>query len=374
MAMSLRLTCMEVNLANIQANFKAIRKHIGTRPQIFAVVKADAYGHGAIKVSKALIEAGCQRFAVATPDEAIELREAGINDPVLVLGPSPYYAAKEYVHYDIAAACTDMNFAKAMSQEAVNQGKTALLHLKIDTGMGRIGFFPEEMQEVIDEIIRLPGIKIEGLFTHFATADEKRLDFTEFQFSQYMKVYHLFENRGVRIPLRHVCNSAGILHSPEKYLDAVRPGVILYGMWPSEECVRPIDLKPTFEVKTSVALVREVPSHSGIGYGLRYMTRGREKIAVLPIGYADGYSRALSMKVPALIHAKKVPIVGNICMDQMMIDVTGIDDVKVGDEVVLIGRQGNEVITPEEIACARNTINYEVPIMFLKRVPRVYNA
>jgi len=371
-SMTFRATRMEVNLENLKKNYRSIRDHVGQNSQVMAVIKADGYGHGAIPVAKALIEEGCQRFAVAIPDEALELREGGISDPVLVLGPSPYSVAAEYVKLDIAAAFTDLDFAKAMSEEAVKQGKEALLHMKIDTGMGRIGFLPEEVPQVINEIASLPGIRMEGLFTHFATADEKRLDYTSEQFSRYTQVLSYLENRGFKISLRHVCNAAGTLNSPDKYLDAVRPGIILYGMWPSSECIRPIELHPTFQVKTEVSLVRELPPRSGIGYGLRYMTRGMEKTAVLPVGYADGYTRAMSMKMDVLIHGQRAPIVGNICMDQTMVDITHLDNVHVGDEVVLVGRQGSEEITPEEIAAARGTINYEVPISFLKRVPRVY--
>lgn len=370
--MTYRATRMEVNLQNLRHNYNAIKEHVGPGPQIMAVIKADAYGHGVIPVARALLEEGCQRFAVATPDEALEIREAGIHQPILVLGPSPCKVAPEYIRQNISAAFTDMEFAKAMSEAALQEDKPALLHMKIDTGMGRIGFLPEEVPQVLDNMSSLPGIELEGLFTHFATADESRLDYTETQFSKYTQVLNLLESKGVRIPLRHVCNSAGTLNSPEKYLDGVRPGVILYGMWPSGQCIRPIDLKPTFEVKTEVSLVRDLPPRSGIGYGLKYMTRGQERTAVLPIGYADGFSRALSMKVHVLIKGKRVPICGNICMDQTMVNITSIPDVKVGDEVVLVGRQGEEVITPEEVAEARNTINYEVPIMFLKRVPRVY--
>ena len=372
--MTFRPTRMEVNLSNIKANFSAIRTFVGPKPQIIAVIKADAYGHGAVRVARALLEAGCGRFAVATPDEAIELRDAGIGEPVLVLGSSPYDVADEYVRRDITAACTDVVFARALSAAAVSQGKNAIIHVKVDTGMGRIGFLPEEIPSVADELLALPGIRIEGLFTHFATADESRLEYTASQYKRYHQALASFEAKGARIPIRHVCNSAGILTSkntPDRYLDAVRPGVILYGMWPSGECVRPIELKPTFEVKTAIAVVRELPAHSGVGYGLRYMTRGDERIAVLPVGYADGYSRALSMKIDVLVRGKRVPMAGNICMDQTMINVTGMD-VRVGDEVVLVGRQGTDEITPEEIAAVRGTINYEVPIMFLKRVPRVY--
>ena len=366
-----RATRMEVNLANLKANFQAIRRHVGPGPEILGVIKADAYGHGVFPACKALSEAGCRRFAVAIPDEAFELREGGVTAPILVLGPTPARSAAEYVRQDITATVTDLYFARSLSDEAVRQGKKVPVHVKVDTGMSRIGFLPREIPAVLDELAALPGLSLEGMYTHFATADERRLDFTEHQYSGLKEALAAAEARGITIPLRHACNSAGILACPEKYLDGVRPGVILYGMYPSSECVRSVELLPTFEVKTEVALVKELSRGSGVGYGLKYMTRGTETMAVLPVGYADGYSRALSMKVDVLVGGKRVPHAGNICMDQMMVNVTGMD-VKVGDEVVLIGRQGSEHITPEEIAAARNTINYEVPIMFLRRVPRVY--
>ncbi|NLB83428.1 MAG: alanine racemase [Synergistaceae bacterium] len=366
-----RATRMEVSLQNIVSNFHAIRTHVGPSPEIFAVVKADAYGHGAVPVASALIGGGCRRFAVAIPDEAFELREGGITAPVLVLGPSPERSAREYVRHGITSAVTDLTFARALSAEAVKAGIRAKVHVKVDTGMGRIGFLPRDIPEVLDELSLLPGITIEGMFTHFAVADEARLEYTAHQFDGLTRSLEAAEKKGFPIPLRHACNSAGVLACPEKYLDGVRPGIILYGMWPSQECPRSIELLPTFEVKTEIAFVKDLPAGSGVGYGLRYMTRGMERIAVLPVGYADGYSRALSMRLDVLIGGKRVPHSGNICMDQTMVNVTGMD-VKVGDEVVLLGRQGDEVITPEEIGALRNTLNYEVPIMFLKRVPRVY--
>lgn len=366
-----RATRMEVHLDNLKANFQAIRLHVGAGPEIFGVVKADAYGHGAVAACKALMEAGCRCFAVAIPDEAFELRDAGIDAPILVLGPTPERSAKEYVRRGITATVTDLSFARALGAEAVRRERPASVHIKVDTGMGRIGFLPCDIPAVLDELLTIPGVKIEGMFTHFAVADEQRLDYTAYQFAGLQEALGAAAKRGIHIPLRHACNSAGILACPDKYLDAVRPGVILYGMWPSGECPRPIELKPTFEVKTEVAFVKELPPRSGVGYGLRYMTRGVEEIAVLPVGYADGYSRALSMKIPVLIHGKRVPHCGNICMDQTMVNVSGMG-VSQGDEVVLLGRQGEETITPEEMAAARNTINYEVPIVFLKRVPRVY--
>lgn len=363
---------MEVDLDNVAFNYRSIKDHVGPSVQLMSVVKADAYGHGVLEVTRRLAKEGCQRFAVATSDEAFFLRDSGIGDSVLVMGPTSYGAAGEIVRQGIAVSVSDLGLAQALSQAAVKEGSRAMVHLKVDTGMGRIGFLPQELPSVLDEITALPGLHIEGLFTHFATADEGRLNYTETQYGRYLRALSLLESRGVRIPLRHVCNSAGTLNSSEKHLDCCRPGVILYGMWPSSDCIRPIELRPTFEVKTSIAALRNLPLGSGVGYGLKYTTRGDEQIAVLPIGYADGLSRAFSMKINVLVKGKKVPQVGNICMDQTMIDVTGLGAV-VGDEVVLIGRQGDQVITPDDLAAARhNTINYEIPIMFSKRVPRIY--
>lgn len=366
-----RITRMEVNLSNIAENFRRIRSRVGSGPEVIAVVKADAYGHGAPAVARALVGAGCHWFAVAIPDEALELRDEGITEPILVLGPSPERSVGEYVRRDITATVTDLSFARALGGEALRRGKRVPVHVKVDSGMGRIGFLPEEVPGVLEELVAMEGLRIEGMFTHFACADEMRLDYTKRQFAGLRTALLAAERLGIPIPLRHACNSAGILACPDMYLGGVRPGIILYGMWPSGECPRTMELLPTFEVKTEVALVRELPPGSGVGYGLRYMTRGVERIAVLPVGYADGYSRALSSKVQVLIGGKRVPLAGNICMDQTMANVTGMD-VKAGDEVVLVGRQGDEAVTPEEIGALRNTINYEVPISFSKRVPRVY--
>ena len=368
-----RPTRMEVNLQNIRANFSSIRSYSKGR-DVCAVVKADAYGHGVLETTMALIEEGCKLFSVAIPEEAIELRNAGITHPILVLGASAYSSAEELVHLDVAAACTDVKFAQAMSAAARRQGKTAKLHIKIDSGMGRIGFTIEEFTDAIEKILALPSIDVEGIFTHFAASDETRPDWTNHQFVEYKKALAIAERNGLHVKIRHTCNSAGILAHPDKHLDMVRPGVILYGMMPSAEtvCSYPITLLPTFEVKTGIALIRNLPPGTGISYGLRYMTRGEERIAALPVGYADGVTRALTGKMSVLIHGQRCPVVGTICMDQMMVDVTGVNDVQIGDEVVIIGKQGDNLISPEETASARNTINYEIPIIFSKRVPRIY--
>jgi len=369
---SLRPTRIEVDLENLAFNFRSISAFISPGCSLMAVVKANGYGLGSMEVANVFLENGCQRFAVATPDEAVELREGGISEPILVLGPSPREAAEVFVASDIAAACTDVSFAETMSREAAARGRTARLHLKIDTGMGRIGFLPAEVPEVVERILRLPNVDLEGVFTHFACADERNPDYTITQFSRFGEVLDSLRSRGIRFRMRHVCNSAGTVNFPEMHLDAVRPGIILYGMWPSRFCRSSVELKPVFEVKSAVAVVRELPPCSGVGYGLRYMTRGAERVAVIPIGYHDGFARPLSMKASVLVRGMRAPLIGSICMDQTMVDVTHIPDVIPGDEVVLVGSQGAETVSPEEIAGYLGTINYEIPSLFTKRVPRVY--
>lgn len=371
--MTYRPTRMEVRLDHLQQNFRVIRQYVRAGTQVIGVVKADGYGMGVFAVVEALQQAGCQRFAVATPDEAIALREKGMADPLLVLGPSPREAAEEYVQRNIAATVTDLEFARALSDAARKSGRSALFHLKIDTGMGRIGFLPEEIAGVAQQLRGLPGLDCEGVFTHFAVADERDCEYTHLQFRRYGDALEQLRVSGVGVRLRHVCNSAGTLNYPEMHLDAVRPGLILYGMWPSAFCKRPFELKEVFSVKTAVAALRELPQGWGVGYGLRYMTRGAERIAVLPLGYADGYPRSLTMKAQVLVRGERAPLVGSICMDQIMVNVTHIPNVQVGDEVVLLGSQGDERISPEEMAAWLGTINYEIPNLFMPRVPRYYS-
>ncbi|MFA0889676.1 MAG: alanine racemase [Synergistales bacterium] len=370
--MQFRPTRMEVRLDHLKSNFAAVKDWVGPRVQPIAVVKANGYGTGMLQAAAAFREAGAQRFAVAIPEEAVELRENGFSEPVLVLGASTPCSASEMVRLDISAACTDTGFARAMSEAAVRQGKPARIHLKIDTGMGRIGFLPEYLPEALNEILSLPGLEIEGVFTHFATADELNLDYTRWQFRRLGDVFELLRSRNLGVRLRHACNSAATLALPEMHLDAVRPGVILYGMWPSAVVRKSVDLKPVFEVKTAIACLRTLPAGSGVSYGLRYMTRGEERIAALPLGYNDGWTRLLNFKAEVLVRGRRAPVVGSICMDQCMINVNHIPEAQVGDEVVLIGSQGGETITVDEVAARLGTINYEIPGMFSRRVPRVY--
>ncbi len=363
---------MEVSLTNLKRNISRIQEFISPNAHMMAVVKADGYGMGMERVAKACLEAGCTRLAVATPDEAVTLRDAGISVPVLVMGPSAKETAKEFVERNITPTVTDLAFAEALGKAAAQAGKVGRFHLKIDTGMGRIGFLPSEVPGAVEKLLQFPGLEMEGVFTHFATADERNLEYTRTQFRRFGEVLALLRTKSVRFRLRHCCNSAATVNCPDMHLDAVRPGLVMYGMWPSRWCERPFELKAVFRVVTHIAALRELPQGSGISYGLKYMTRGNERVAVLPIGYHDGYTRLLSMKADVLVRGKRAPVIGSICMDQTMVDVTHIPEACVGDEVVLVGGQESETIVPEEIAGILGTINYEVPNLFTKRVDRFY--
>ena len=374
--MTLRPTRMEVRLDNLRANYGAIRKHLdehgGSTAKIFGVIKANAYNLGAVPVAWALCEAGAGYFVVATPDEALELRAGGIVDPVLVLGASPYDAAPDYVRYGIRATITDMEMARALSAAAGKMGKSALVHVKIDTGMGRIGFRPDEVAEKVAQITSLPGVICEGTFTHFATADDADLSYVHEQHTLFMKALDLIAAKGISIPLRHCCNSGGTLSFPQWAMDGVRPGQILCGMYPTEHVPRTVPVLPGFSFKTAVAALRTLPPGQGISYGLTYTTRSEERLAVLPVGYADGFARALSNKGEVLIRGTRCRVAGRICMDQCMVNVSHLPEVSVDDEVVIIGAQGGDEISIYEYAEKLDTIVATIGAMISKRVPRVY--
>jgi len=367
-----RPTRMEVNLDNLRYNYRLIREHVkGAR--VIAVVKANAYNLGLIQAAWALRGAGADFFAVATPDEAIELRDGGITSPVLVLGTSPYAVAGEYVRLGIRAALTDPAMARALSAEAVRQGRKAYVHVKVDSGLGRIGFLPGSTLEGIAEVVSLPGIEAEGVFTHFATADTGEMEYTREQYRRFLAALDEMGRKGIRFAMRHCCNSAATLETPEMALDAVRPGHIIVGMYPSAEVKRSIIVKPCFEFKTAIGLIRELPEGTGVSYGLNYTTGKNERIAQLPLGYADGYFRELwNRGAEVLVGGVRCPVVGRICMDQMMVNVTAVPKAAVGDEVVLIGKQGSCEVSLDEIADRMGTLACVPPTMISRRVPRVY--
>lgn len=363
---------MEVSLESFRHNYCAIRDHVKTA-KVIAVLKANAYGMGAIPVAWSLKKEGADFFAVATPDEAVTLREAGIADPILVLGSSPYDAAETYVRLGIRAAITDIRMAEALSKTAQRLGRPAHVHLKADTGMGRIGFLADAVLEAAEAIHKLPGIDFEGIFTHFATSDELDLTHTHNQFKIFSSVVETVKKAGVPVRMVHCCNSGALLADLSgMFWDGVRPGQILNGIIPSKECGSAIHIKPCFEVKTAIGALRELPDGTGVSYGLTYTTHGRERLAVLPLGYADGFNRALSNRGEVLIRGERCPVVGRICMDQSVVNVSHLKEVEVGDEVVIVGRQGKNAITIEEVAEKLSTITATVPVMFTARVPRIY--
>jgi alanine racemase len=365
----------EINLDNIAHNIREIRRITDKNAEIMGVVKADAYGHGVMEVAKTLLDNGVTRLAVSMLDEAIQLRRNGISVPILILGYTDPIRANEIIENDVTQSVFSHELAQALSSEAVRQGKKVKIHIKIDTGMTRIGFLPgySAVKNVV-EINQLPNIIIDGLFTHFATADEKNREYTFTQFERFMSICSELQRIGIHIPVKHCANSAGIIEYPQMHLDMVRPGIILYGMYPSDEVDKTkIDLKPAMTLKANVILVKDVEKNTSISYGRIFTTQRNSRIATIPIGYADGYSRLLSNKGRVLIHGQFAPIVGRICMDQCMVDVTNLDvDISTGDEVVLIGAQGDNAITAEDVAQSIGMINYELVCIVGKRIPRAF--
>ncbi|MDD4833839.1 MAG: alanine racemase [Lutispora sp.] len=364
----------EIDLDNLASNMREIRRLAKDSAQVTAVIKADGYGHGAKYIAQTLLENGADRFAVAALDEALELRKFGITVPILVLGYTQPERAKAVVANDIEQAVYSYELAKGLSMEAVKQNKKVKVHIKLDTGMGRIGLRADESSiESIKEIYELPNMIIEGMFTHFAIADEKDKGYTKEQFSKFMWVSNRLEQEGIKIRLKHCGNSATIIDLPDMHLDMVRAGIILYGLAPSEDVeLNRIKLEQVMSLKARVTHVKEINSGESVSYGRKFIASGKTKIASLPLGYADGYTRMLTGKAEALVDGVRVPVIGRICMDQCMIDVTGIEDVKVGDEVVLFGKQKNSFISIDEVAEKLGTINYEVVCMIGKRIPRIY--
>ncbi|HHV61764.1 MAG TPA: alanine racemase [Firmicutes bacterium] len=381
-----RPTRAEINLENIAHNMREIRKRIGPGPEIMAVVKADAYGHGAERVSATVLGNGATWLGVATVEEGVLLRKSGIIAPILILGTIFPAQARRALRYGLTVTVSDYEFAEALALCATQEGRKAKVHVKVDTGMGRIGVTPEDTVAFVKRLTALPNIEVEGIFTHFATADSD-LGFARVQLHRFNKVITSLLESGIKIPIRHAANSAAILNLPESYFNMVRAGIIIYGLSPfgsrrgmplrtgpgSSSSHDPVmDLRPALSLKTRVAYVKRVPAGTPVSYGSTYVTNRATTIATLPVGYADGLLRALSNKAHVLIRGGRYPVAGTICMDACMVDVGDLE-VEVGDEAVLIGRQGNEEISAEEVAEAAGTINYEIVCAISKRVPRVYS-
>lgn len=359
-------TLVEIDLSKIIHNIRELRKVVDKRVRFMAVVKADAYGHGAIPVSKA-IQNKVDYLAVATLPEALELRGAGIKAPILILSEMPPTFAAEIVKNDLIQTVYTMQLAKALSDAAKKLGKKAIVHLKIDTGMGRIGAQVDDALALYRDISRLPSVKIEGIFTHLAKAEERN-GFTIKQLGRFKSVVSRIDSAGV---ILHAANSAGALYHKDSHLDMVRIGLSMYGLYPPGGEMNIVHLKPALEFKTHVIYVKKVPVGTPLSYGSTYVTEKDTNIATLPVGYADGLPRALSSRGHVLINGKKFPIVGRICMDLTLVDV-GSSKVKAGDEAVIIGRQGSKAISADDVAALADTISYEIICGIGKRVPRVY--
>jgi len=369
----LGLTWTEVNLDAIAQNVKNIKKLIGKKKELMAVVKGNAYGHDILEISSVVLENGATRLAVARLEEAIFLRKAGITVPILVLGLTLKPQAESLVSYDITPTVCEFEMIEKLSESAVQMNKMTKIHLKVDTGMGRIGIFPDDVLKFIKRIKTLKNVEIEGIFTHFSVADEKDKFYTEEQFRKFIEILTILEKEGIKIPIKHVGNSATLLDLPHMWLDMVRPGIAIYGLYPSKEVKKTINLIPAQQFKTKIVFIKELPRGESISYGRIYITKRRMRVASLPVGYADGYNRLLSNQGEVLVRGQRVPIIGRVCMDQCMIDVTNLTQVEIGDEVVLWGRQGEEMITVEEIAQKIRTINYEiVHLPDKKRVAKLF--
>lgn len=366
-------TYVSVDLGAIRHNIMQERKKLDKDTKILAVVKADAYGHGAVPVSKALYDL-VDAYGVATIEEGIELREAGIDKMILVLGYTGICHFSDLIGYDISQTVYSYEMAEELNKEALRLGKKARIHIKLDTGMGRIGFSPKkENIMVIKQISQLPGIDMEGIFTHFARADETSLEPVKEPLRQYREFSDALEKKGVKIPIHHAANSASIMRFKESNMDMVRSGITTYGMYPSEEVEKELlDIRPAMEWKACISYIKEVPAGTPIGYGGTYVTEKTATIATVAVGYADGLKRDLSGKGHVLVCGKKAPIRGRICMDQFMIDVSDIPEAKAGDYVTIFGRDGGEFLPVEEVAELSHSFNYEYVCGITGRVPRKY--
>ena len=363
----------EIDLDILANNMRNIKKLAGDK-EVMAVVKADAYGHGALDVAPCLLENGASKLAVAMLTEAIELRNNNITAPIMILGYTPIYLGEELINYNIEQTIYDLNYAKELSNLAIKLNKKAKVHIALDTGMGRIGFLPtDESFNAICEICNLPGLDVIGIFTHFSSSDEKNKEYTQYQFNQIYNFIERLEVNEINIPIKHASNSAAIIDLPNTYLDAVRAGIILYGYYPSNEVKKEnLSIKPALTLKAKIAHVKELESGMYISYNRTFKTSRKSKIATIPIGYADGYIRTLKHEAKVIVNGQLAPIVGNICMDQFMIDVTDIDNVKSGDEVILLGESNEVKFNADDLAKCMNSINYEVLCLLKNRVPRAY--
>ena len=362
----------EVDLGAIVHNFQVVRQRVGPECHTICAVKANAYGHGAAEVSRALVAAGADALAVACVAEAVQLRDAGLAAPIAVLSAALPDDAQAMAEHDLEPVLCTLEFAQALDAAAGRLGRRASVHVKVDTGMGRIGVAPEQAVDFIQRVAALPHVVVKGVCTHFAVAGDADRTFTHDQIARFSGALDALGRSGIDIPLRHAANSAGIIDMPDAHFNAVRPGIMLYGCYGSPHVSRAAGLREALTLKSWVTFVKDVPADTSLSYGRTFVTKRPSRIATLPIGYDDGYDRRLSNRGHALVRGQRVPIVGRVCMDQCLIDVTAVGGASVGDEAVLYGRQGRECIGIEATATAIGTIPHVLMCNLGRRIPRVY--
>jgi alanine racemase len=366
------VTWAEIDLDAIEWNVRAYKRHVGEGVKVIAVVKANAYGHGAAQVGKTALEAGAEMLAVHRAIEGVELRKAGIQAPILVMGYTPPDGAQLIVDWRLTPSLMTVEFAQALSARASATGAKAPVHVKVDTGMSRYGLLPEELVDFLRSIQPLPGIWVEGVFTHFATADWADQSYVLQQLALFQETLSAAGTAGFTFPLVHAANSAAAMRLRAAHFNAIRPGIAMYGMHPSSEWPPVFEIRPALTLKSKVSRVRWLPSGAAVSYGRTFITQKPTRAALVPVGYGDGYHRILSNKGYALIRGRRAPLIGRVCMDQFVVDASDIPDVQQDDEVVLVGRQDAEHIRAEEVAAWADTINYEITTALLPRVARVY--
>lgn len=373
---ALRPAWVEIDLGNLDYNIKKIREKVGPNREIIGVIKADGYGHGSVMCAEVLRENGVKAFAVATLQEALVLRYSGAKEEIIILGLTPDMYVDTLVENNLTPVVCSFENAKAISEAAQEKNKVVSGLIAVDTGMGRIGYLPEEAEFAIEDIkkmAQLENFKIKGLFSHMATADALDKSFSKEQEAKYKGFYKALVASGIDIETKTLANSASIMEIPSVYFDAVRPGIILYGCYPSHEVDKnQLSIKPVMSVKANIIHLKDVPEGFSVGYGRKFIADKPSKIATIALGYADGYPRPYSHEARVIVNGVLCPIAGNICMDQCMIDVSKVPNVKIGDEVVIMGTQGSHNILADDIADATGTINYEICCAFGQRLPKVY--
>lgn len=366
------VTWAEIDLEAIEANIREFQNFSGPQVEIIAVVKANAYGHGAVPVARTVLQAGATRLAVARLVEGIELRQAGLAAPILVMGYTPPDGAALIAEYDLTPCPVSAEFVQTLSARAQALGRVIPIHLKVDSGLSRFGLLPQEIVPFAQSLAGLPGVRLEGLFTHFATADELDESYARAQLAIFQEVLGALQAAGIRIPLVHTANTGITMRYPEAHFNAIRPGIGIYGLPPSQEYPPAFELHPALALKSRISRVRRLPAGTAISYGRTYITPEEMPVGLASIGYGDGLHRLLSNRGAVLVHGKRAPILGRVAMDNIILDLRGIPEVQMNDEVVIIGAQGQECITADEVARQVETINYEVTTSLLPRVERVY--